>query len=166
MYRHRIALAAAVIALPFALTACSSGGKSGPAAAAGALGQQQKNVQAGSAPATGLIPKGAAGSSAFCQSLVKASEDSAKLSSGDPGDVTLQSAQKDVEDALSNAPAAIKGDLQTIADAGRAAIAKGDTGSTDGSDATETADPAVEKATNNIASWAAMNCHFQDTQQP
>jgi hypothetical protein len=182
VHRHRLATAAAVIALPFALAACSSNGTSG-AGALGAVGQ--KSVQVNSSSAAGA-PKDAptptsqntasspdsetttsgsgsdqtsgsdthsyVASSAFCAAMAKASDDSTKMDAGDPS-VTNTTAMQDLEATLAAAPAAVKSDMQTVVDAARTAIANGqDVNSGKG------VSPEADAAGDRVLSWASANC--------
>jgi hypothetical protein len=151
MHRHRLAAAAAVIALPFSLAACASGGT---ISASG-----QKSVQLNSATTSGAqsdtpsdtptSQASASGSSAFCQALLKGVDDSNKLDSGDPS-VTTETTQRDAEAALAVAPAELKTDMKLIVDSGSAAVSP---------TAPSTADnPQTDAATERIANWQAANC--------
>ena len=195
MNRHRFALAAAVVALPFALTACSSGGTTGasghttvalnpptavgaPSSAPAAQGSSAPAAQGSSTPGAqdsssavaqdpsspaAQDPSSPIASSAFCQALAKSSDDAATLSSGESGDVTEETLQHDAEDALAKAPAAVKGDMQIIVAAGRAAEANGTDPNADSdsdSDPSAPDNPQADAAEDRMVSWANSNCSF------
>ena len=169
MHRHRLAVAAAVIALPFALTACSSGGTGNAfgqrsvqlnsSATSGAPASQTTASGpasgADSGSASGSTSAGRIASSAFCAAIAKAGADSSKMSSGDTS-ITNDTAMQDLEAALATAPAAIKGDMQTVVDATRTAIAKGEDINSDKSFVS----PEADAAGNRVVDWASANCTF------
>ncbi|MEY9859359.1 cytoskeletal protein RodZ [Catenulispora sp. GAS73] len=196
MHCRRFAAAAAVIALPFALTACSSSGKSGDGPL-GALGQKTVQLNQPTAPST---PKNAptptsqntadtpgadsttsgsdsettasgsdsnptsasdthsyVASSAFCADVAKATDDSAKMDSGDTS-VTNAIAVKDVDTALADAPGPVKADMQIIDNAVHADAANGQPADPA---STKSNNPQADAAADRLLSWASANCKFQ-----
>ena len=150
MHCRRFAVAAAVIALPFALTACSSSGKSG----VGALGAGgPKTVQLNQPGATDTHSYVA--SSAFCAAIAKASDDSSKQDAGDTS-ITNATAMSDMEAALAVAPAQVKDDMQTIVNAGRTAVANGQDLNSD-----QGVSPEADAAGDRVLTWASANCKFK-----
>jgi len=156
MHCRRFAVAAAVIALPFALTACSSSGTSGTSGSGplGAVGQKTVQLNPPATAGTPSASQSLVASSAFCAAIAKASDDSAKQDAGDTS-ITNATAIADMEAALAAAPAPVKNDMQTIVDAGRTAIANGQD-----INSGQNVSPEADAAGDRVLSWASANCTF------
>jgi hypothetical protein len=158
MNRTHIAVLAAVAALPLSLGACSSSTAGSGSTAAGAHKPGSASVAAPTsaapasvAPASVAPASAAAGGGDACTFLAKSNQVLLDIGAGDsaPGGVDKQKIKHDLQVAADQAPAEIKGDVQTIVQFDISVI--------DG-DTTVKETPALQTAMQHYASWIAAHC--------